>query len=47
MGTSLVVQPFASMISQVDTTTPRLLINMTKVGQSALRYDDANNTRFG
>jgi len=45
MGTSLVVQPFASMISQVDAATPRLLINMTKVGQSSLRYDDANNSR--
>eukprot|EP00878_Enallax_costatus_P000427 GHUV01000518.1.p1 GENE.GHUV01000518.1~~GHUV01000518.1.p1 ORF type:complete len:441 (+),score=166.21 GHUV01000518.1:233-1555(+) len=33
MGTSLVVQPFASMIDAVPESTPRLLINMNKVGE--------------
>ncbi|XP_062370463.1 NAD-dependent protein deacetylase sirtuin-2 [Cinclus cinclus] len=34
MGTSLQVQPFASLISRVPTSTPRLLINKEKTGQS-------------
>ncbi|XP_059728672.1 NAD-dependent protein deacetylase sirtuin-2 isoform X2 [Haemorhous mexicanus] len=34
MGTSLQVQPFASLISRVPTNTPRLLINKEKTGQS-------------
>ncbi|XP_054758706.2 NAD-dependent protein deacetylase sirtuin-2-like isoform X1 [Lytechinus pictus] len=33
MGTSLVVQPFASLVDKVPETTPRLLINMEKTGQ--------------
>ncbi|XP_021401323.2 NAD-dependent protein deacetylase sirtuin-2 isoform X3 [Lonchura striata] len=33
MGTSLQVQPFASLISRVPTNTPRLLINKEKTGQ--------------
>lgn len=33
MGTSLVVQPFASMIDAVPDSTPRLLINMNKVAE--------------
>uniref|UniRef100_A0A0K2UY20 NADdependent protein deacetylase sirtuin2like [Strongylocentrotus purpuratus] n=1 Tax=Lepeophtheirus salmonis TaxID=72036 RepID=A0A0K2UY20_LEPSM len=32
MGTSLQVQPFASLVNQVQDTTPRLLINMQVVG---------------
>jgi len=32
MGSSLVVQPFASLIDRVQTTCPRLLINNQKVG---------------
>lgn len=32
MGTSLVVQPFASLAGKVDNNTPRLLINRDKVG---------------
>ena len=32
MGTSLTVQPFASLVERVPSSTPRLLINMTKVG---------------
>eukprot|EP00096_Caligus_rogercresseyi_P005871 TRINITY_DN2191_c0_g2_i1.p1 TRINITY_DN2191_c0_g2~~TRINITY_DN2191_c0_g2_i1.p1 ORF type:complete len:352 (-),score=76.14 TRINITY_DN2191_c0_g2_i1:148-1203(-) len=32
MGTSLQVQPFASLVNQVPETTPRLLINMEVVG---------------
>ncbi|KAJ8414525.1 hypothetical protein AAFF_G00037270 [Aldrovandia affinis] len=34
MGTSLQVQPFASLVSRVPKNTPRLLINMEKTGQS-------------
>ncbi|XP_041336724.1 NAD-dependent protein deacetylase sirtuin-2 [Pyrgilauda ruficollis] len=34
MGTSLQVQPFASLISRVPSNTPRLLINKEKAGQS-------------
>ncbi|KAF4076691.1 hypothetical protein AMELA_G00217990 [Ameiurus melas] len=34
MGTSLQVQPFASLVSRVPTSCPRLLINMEKSGQS-------------
>eukprot|EP00301_Raphidiophrys_heterophryoidea_P027735 c9800_g1_i1.p1 GENE.c9800_g1_i1~~c9800_g1_i1.p1 ORF type:complete len:438 (+),score=130.85 c9800_g1_i1:102-1415(+) len=34
MGTSLVVQPFASLIGHVSQSTPRLLINRTKAGES-------------
>ncbi|XP_023667988.1 NAD-dependent protein deacetylase sirtuin-2 [Paramormyrops kingsleyae] len=34
MGTSLQVQPFASLVSKVPKDTPRLLINMEKTGQS-------------
>ncbi|XP_048836790.1 NAD-dependent protein deacetylase sirtuin-2 isoform X2 [Brienomyrus brachyistius] len=34
MGTSLKVQPFASLVSKVPKNTPRLLINMEKTGQS-------------
>lgn len=39
LGTSLVVQPFASLIDKVPRTTPRLLINRERVGEtdSALR----------
>lgn len=34
MGTSLQVQPFASLVSRVPASTPRLLINKEKTGQS-------------
>ncbi|KAG2459966.1 KPTN protein, partial [Polypterus senegalus] len=34
MGTSLKVQPFASLISKVPSSTPRLLINKEKAGKS-------------
>jgi len=34
IGTSLTVQPFAGLIDTVRPTTPRLLINKTKCGQS-------------
>uniref|UniRef100_A0A8C8VIC9 NAD-dependent protein deacetylase sirtuin-2 n=1 Tax=Pelusios castaneus TaxID=367368 RepID=A0A8C8VIC9_9SAUR len=34
LGTSLQVQPFASLVSRVPTNTPRLLINKEKTGQS-------------
>ncbi|KAG8450829.1 hypothetical protein GDO86_003193, partial [Hymenochirus boettgeri] len=34
MGTSLQVQPFASLVSKVSSKTPRLLINKEKTGQS-------------
>ncbi|XP_044290846.1 NAD-dependent protein deacetylase sirtuin-2 isoform X1 [Varanus komodoensis] len=34
MGTSLQVQPFASLVSRVSQNTPRLLINKEKTGES-------------
>ncbi|XP_054855756.1 NAD-dependent protein deacetylase sirtuin-2 [Eublepharis macularius] len=34
LGTSLQVQPFASLVSRVPTNTPRLLINKEKTGES-------------
>lgn len=34
MGTSLQVQPFASLVNRVSNSCPRLLINMEKTGQS-------------
>ncbi|XP_070805709.1 NAD-dependent protein deacetylase sirtuin-2 isoform X3 [Pituophis catenifer annectens] len=34
MGTSLQVQPFASLVSRVPSNTPRLLINKEKTGES-------------
>ncbi len=36
MGTSLAVQPFASLVDHVSETTPRLLINREKCGQQAV-----------
>lgn len=33
MGSSLVVQPFASLIDMVSDTCPRLLINLNKCGE--------------
>ncbi|KAI1720607.1 sir2 family domain-containing protein [Ditylenchus destructor] len=52
MGTSLVVQPFASLVQQVPSDTPRLLINLTPVGKDmgffsdkVMSYDEPNNIR--
>uniref|UniRef100_T1IPY0 NAD-dependent protein deacetylase n=1 Tax=Strigamia maritima TaxID=126957 RepID=T1IPY0_STRMM len=56
IGTSLTVQPFASLIEQVPTKTPRLLINKEKAGQTdnlvfamgfegGMKFDDADNYR--
>ena len=36
MGTSLAVQPFASLVDHVSKTTPRLLINREKCGQGSV-----------
>lgn len=56
VGTSLVVQPFASMVHEVSDDIPRLLINLEPVGKvskrekayggQGLQYDDSDNTRF-
>lgn len=55
MGTSLKVQPFASLVDSVPDTTPRLLINMEKSGDSffslmglggGMKFDDENNYRY-
>ncbi|CAJ0586565.1 unnamed protein product, partial [Mesorhabditis spiculigera] len=35
LGTSLVVQPFASMAHEVDSECPRLLVNLEEVGRSS------------
>ncbi|KAL6249267.1 Sir2 histone deacetylase Hst2 [Rhinocladiella similis] len=40
MGTSLTVQPFASLPAFVSETTPRVLINLEKVGGLGSRPDD-------
>ena len=45
MGTSLLVQPFASLVDSVSADTPRLLINLTPVGQHSLCYSDPDNIR--
>eukprot|EP00879_Flechtneria_rotunda_P004889 GHRR01005163.1.p1 GENE.GHRR01005163.1~~GHRR01005163.1.p1 ORF type:complete len:451 (+),score=183.15 GHRR01005163.1:273-1625(+) len=38
MGTSLVVQPFAGMIGAVPDSIPRLLINMSRVGEQPCQH---------
>ncbi|XP_078351074.1 NAD-dependent protein deacetylase sirtuin-2-like isoform X1 [Oculina patagonica] len=57
MGTSLVVQPFASLVDRVPETTPRLLINKEKCGNqpdffrllmggsSGFQFDSEDNYR--
>lgn len=52
MGTSLTVQPFASIPDHVPDTTPRLLINREKSGQrfsyfsgEGLDFDSPKNYR--
>lgn len=56
IGTSLTVQPFAGLVDEVSFTTPRLLINKEKCGQSSqfsrllgycegLDFDSENNIR--
>lgn len=56
MGTSLEVQPFASLVGRVKPQSVRLLINREKVGHGCgplswfsdsdtLKYDKKNNTR--
>jgi NAD-dependent deacetylase sirtuin 2 len=56
IGTSLVVQPFASMIHEVSDEVPHLLINLESVGQvskrerahggQGLSYNEPDNVRF-
>ncbi|XP_043191691.1 NAD-dependent protein deacetylase sirtuin-2-like [Amphibalanus amphitrite] len=55
LGTSLVVQPFATLVDRVQDTCPRLLVNKEKVGrpsvlmrlfgQKGLDFDSASNYR--
>ncbi|XP_056642259.1 NAD-dependent protein deacetylase sirtuin-2 [Diorhabda sublineata] len=56
IGTSLAVQPFASLVDRVENNVPRLLINRDKVGQRSgiaallgmsggLDFDSKDNTR--
>ena len=40
MGTSLTVQPFASLAGMVDSSCPRVLINLDHVGDFGSRTDD-------
>ena len=40
MGTSLTVQPFASLAQRVDDSCPRVLINLDRVGDIGSRSDD-------
>ncbi|KAJ1806338.1 NAD-dependent protein deacetylase sirtuin-2, partial [Coemansia sp. RSA 2599] len=37
MGTSLLVQPFASLVNDVSSSVPRLLINRVRVGEAKVR----------
>ena len=39
MGTSLVVQPFASLVNRVKPNVPRILINRERVGEFVRSYD--------
>ena len=43
MGTSLTVQPFASLIDRVPATTPRLLINREEVGKGGEEEMDSDD----
>ena len=43
MGTSLTVQPFASLIDRVPSTTPRLLINREAVGKGGEEEMDSDD----
>ncbi|KAL3085964.1 hypothetical protein niasHS_009006 [Heterodera schachtii] len=45
MGTSLVVRPFASLVNQVPSGTPRLLINLERARTDLFRYDEPGNIR--
>ncbi|KAL3112409.1 hypothetical protein niasHT_016959 [Heterodera trifolii] len=45
MGTSLVVRPFASLVNQVPSGTPRLLINLEPARTDLLRYAEPGNIR--
>ena len=42
MGTSLVVQPFASLIGKVGRHCPRVLINRERVGEADSDSDDSD-----
>lgn len=46
MGTSLVVQPFASLVNQVNSNVPRILINRERAGEF-LKYDSQSSPRTG
>jgi len=46
IGTSLQVQPFASLIKRVPVSTPRLLINMEEVG-TAMYFDPTSGSSGG
>ncbi|KAL3094159.1 hypothetical protein niasHT_028248 [Heterodera trifolii] len=43
MGTSLGVRPFASLVNQVPSDTPRLLINLEPARTDLLRYGEPGN----
>ena len=45
MGTSLTVQPFASLINRVSSKIPRLLINKEKVGQRSSGFRFTKKSR--
>ena len=42
LGTSLVVEPFASLITRVHPRAPRLLINRERVGEAGSRTHSAS-----
>ena len=46
MGTSLVVQPFASLVNHVKSNVPRILINRERAGEF-LKYDRQFSLRPG
>lgn len=47
MGTSLQVQPFASLIDMVPDHTPRLLINLEKCGEVSAAWEERERKRWG
>ena len=46
MGTSLKVEPFASLVERVPENTPRLLINLEKVGENHGMFNTSSTSGF-
>lgn len=46
MGTSLKVEPFASLVERVPENTPRLLINLEKTGENHGMFNTSSTSRY-